>query len=129
MRASLPIIAALLAGGCVSTAPQTLAYEIEAPSDTVIIPSWAARGPSPADYHRVYPSSAKADGVEGIVYLRCNVELELTFACEIQEESPAGYGFGSAAMALAREFAIKPNYPQVTPGSVVRLPIRFVLES
>lgn len=129
----LLIIAALLASGCLSAEDQVAAYDLPAAverssPDTIIWPGWAARGPAPSAFQRVYPESAKAAALRGRVHLLCTVETGLTFACDVERETPAGYGFGAAAMELSREFAVTADYPNVAPGAVVRLPIRFVLE-
>ncbi|MEY2756907.1 MAG: hypothetical protein RIR33_685 [Pseudomonadota bacterium] len=134
MRTPLALLAALLASGCLSVvehepAPATQAKRDWIASDTILWPAWAARGPSAADFHRVYPVGAKADNVEGIAYLRCTIEQELTLGCEIDQEAPAGYGFGAAAIQLSREFAIRTDHDVARPGAKVRLPIRFALEN
>jgi hypothetical protein len=133
LRFFLPIIAALLASGCVSAEDQGAAYDLpvgaeRSSSDTIIWPGWAARGPAASEFRRVYPEGAKADGLSGLVHLLCTVETALTFACDVERETPAGRGFGAAALELSRAFAVKADYPNAAPGAVVRLPIRFVLE-
>ena len=132
LRFFLPIIAMLLASGCLSVADHGAAYElpvaVESSPDTIIWPAWAARGPAASEFRRVYPEGAKAADLSGLVHLRCTVETALTFACDVEQETPAGHGFGTAALELSRAFAVKADYPNAAPGAVVRLPIRFVLE-
>jgi protein TonB len=132
LRFCLPIVSALLASGCLSVADHGAAYElplaVESSPDTIIWPAWAARGPAASEFRRVYPEGAKAAGLSGLVHLRCTVETALTFACDVEQETPAGHGFGAAALELSRAFAVKADYPNAAPGAVVRLPMRFVLE-
>ncbi len=133
VNACLPILAAALASGCLSVADDGVNHALPmgytpTASDTIIWPGWAARGPAPSAFRRVYPEGAKAAGLQGLVHLRCTVETALTFACDVEQETPAGHGFGAAALELSREFAVKADYPNAAPGAVVRLPIRFVLE-
>jgi hypothetical protein len=92
-RFCLPIISALLASGCLSVADHGAVYKlpvaVERSPDTIIWPGWAARGPAASEFRRVYPEGAKAAGLSGLVHLRCTVETALTFACDVEQETPA----------------------------------------
>lgn len=88
-------------------------------------PRWIRR-PNPADFERAYPVAALRDGVNGSVVLACKVAEGGTLAdCQVARESPAGHGFGSAAMTLIRRFATDPAH--VPPGTPVLVPIQFMM--
>lgn len=50
-------------------------------------------------------------------------------SCVIIEESPAGYGFGSAALKLSSRFKLKPMERDGVPvsGGTIKIPMRFYL--
>ena len=51
----------------------------------------------------MYPAKAKAAGVEGSAVLVCgNTQHAALKDCVLSRETPAGYGFGDAALAIAR---------------------------
>ena len=61
------------------------------------------------DLQAVWPAAAMKKGAGGFASLRCEVTVTgaLQF-CVVDEESPAGMGFGNAAKALAPQFLLKP---------------------
>ena len=85
--------------------------ETETPRAASVInnPSWASR-PSAAQMARAYPSRAATDGLSGAASLSCVVRVDggLT-ACRVSNETPAGRGFGRAAMGLTRDFRMNPR--------------------
>jgi protein TonB len=84
-------------------------------------PVWLARPPSP---ERFYPRAAFMRGVEGRVTLACFVELDGRLSCTIEEEAPAGQGFGEAALAIARAHVMQ---PAAIDGAPVRARYRMVV--
>jgi protein TonB len=90
---------------------------------------WIER-PTSADFHRVYPRSAYRRGIEGRVVFRCTIDDngQLT-ACEVLSETPAGEGFGEAALRLSRRFRLptETTTGAATAGGVVQIPIQFRL--
>jgi TonB family protein len=75
-------------------------------------PKPAALAPDPAAaVLAFYPPAAKAAGVEGQAVISCrhNAHLALT-GCAIVSETPAGQGFGQAALAMA---AKSPDNPKL----------------
>ena len=84
-------------------------------------PIWLSRPTSP---ERFYPRAAFMRGVEGRVTLACFVELDGRLSCTIEEEAPAGQGFGEAALAIARAHVMQ---PALLNGAPVRARYRMVV--
>lgn len=92
-----------------------------------------SRGPTPQAFAAAYPPEALAAGVRGGQGLiGCTVGpaggLE---GCALVQETPAGLGFGAAALGLAPQFRMTLWSPDGRPtgGAPVQLPIRFELPS
>lgn len=84
--------------------------------------------PTAADLMAVFPTEAYRRGINGQATIDCvsTVQGALT-DCVAIEESPAGAGFGSAAIALTAQFLMKPaRYHGAPVQSVARIPIRFI---
>jgi protein TonB len=64
---------------------------------------WAAR-PSARRVADLYPERASRDGVGGRVELDCSVRSNQSLACSVANESPAGLGFGRAALNAAGSY-------------------------
>lgn len=91
-------------------------------------PEWAAL-PRARDVYRHFPKAALASGVNGRAVISCEVTVKGRLEkCVVREESPAGYEFGQAAIAMSRYFRMKPpvidGKPQ--PGGV-DVPVLFRL--
>jgi TonB family protein len=102
---------------------------------TVLIPVWSsaqpatpAQTPDPALVY--YPTAARAAGVQGQVVLSCSHNEHLAAKhCTVVSETPAGQGFGAAALAMAAQ---SPDNPKITlPDEPAKPPetvtIRFTL--
>lgn len=98
-----------------------------APPAVIRNPSWL-RKPSADQMDRVYPRRAREDGIGGSALLHCTVTVsgDLT-GCSVRSESPAGAGFGDAAVKLSRHFRMNPRTVDGTPvgGAQVDIPLRF----
>jgi len=96
---------------------------------TISDPTWLSR-PDAAQVSRAYPPDAERRGLGGGVTLNCGVSAAGSVTgCEVTDESPIGWGFGKAALALSRYFRMKPRIEdgQVVGGARVRIPIQFRL--
>ena len=76
----------------------------EARDDRIDIPQWDAI-PDPADV--AGPQLMTALGVEGVVRMTCRVADDGALkACAVDEEAPAGLGFGEAALKLTDAYRL-----------------------
>jgi len=91
-------------------------------------PRWTER-PNAADFTRHYPRRALERGREGRVVLDCVVAANRRIGCSVAEETPAGWGFGDAALRISEAFRMSPMLEngQPTEGGRVRVPISFRL--
>jgi periplasmic protein TonB len=121
---------AMMAAGC-EMFDEGDDYEYVREDDTIVAPAWAERSPTAADIRRVYPQVALDAGIEARVILLCTVQASRDLACTVDSEGTTGYGFGQAALSVARLFRVKPAEPDAPTavGRMVRVPIRFAVGS
>jgi len=85
------------------------------------------RAPSARDFARYYPDRALEQDQSGRVVLDCVASASGALDCAVAEESPVGWGFGAAAMNIARQARIEPTTEDGSSvsGRHVRLPLAF----
>lgn len=93
------------------------------------LPDWL-RKPTPSDLLAVFPSEAYKRGQSGKAVLSCvNTAQGKLTDCIAIDESPAGAGFGAAAIALTPQFLMRPGQLAGKPVvSVIRMPINFIMD-
>ncbi|HEX7948132.1 MAG TPA: energy transducer TonB [Phenylobacterium sp.] len=99
------------------------------PPEPIENPDWLPP-PAQADPLRYYPEVAQKRGVEGAATIACIVTAQGALTgCKVETETPAGWGFGEAALQLAPLFRMKPKAKDSAPvaGRPVSIPIRFKL--
>ncbi len=124
---TLACIAMACAAGCAG--PEEVSGYDGRADDFIATPRWAERSPTVQDIRRAYPQGAMDEGVEGRVVLVCTIMPSRDLACTVDTDERPGYGFGQAALDVAKLFRVKPAEPGASTavGRTVRVPIRFVL--
>lgn len=101
----------------------------EPPPSVITEPEWVKR-PSAEEFASLYPKPASRENVEGLAVMECTVDAagQMTL-CRILDESPLGFGFGEAALKMAKSFRMRPltKGGNSSAGGVIRIPIRFRL--
>lgn len=95
--------------------------------DPDVLPDWIRR-PAPGDLNAVWPSEAMKKGIGGQAVIHCKLTAQgALYDCKVVEESPAGMGFGVAAVALTPQMAFRPAMKDGKPVAYdgVRIPINF----
>jgi len=87
--------------------------------------SWAQR-PSARRIGELYPDRALREGVGGRVELSCTVQGNLSVICSVASESPAGQGFGRAALSASSSY--RANAARSDGSSAIGAQTRIVVQ-
>jgi TonB family protein len=100
----------LAAAAAVAAAPGPVAPPALAAPPNILISVAAPRfvqQPSPQEFASAYPHGAEALGVNGRAVLACDVDQSGRLErCKVAGETPAGAGFGGAALRLVHAFRV-----------------------
>ncbi len=69
---------------------------------------WAQR-PTARRIRELYPQRALREAIGGRVHMDCTIQADLTAVCAVANESPAGQGFGRAALAASIAYRAQPT--------------------
>lgn len=82
----------------------------------VVNPEWVSP-PTPEEIAAVYPPGARKAGVSGVATIDCNVTVDgKAIDCRVDSETPAGQGFGAAALKLSGTFRLTPRMVDGRPS-------------
>lgn len=82
------------------------------------------RSPSTSDLAREFPRPALAADVSGSAVIDCQIGVNFRFTdCQVESETPGGYGFGTAAVKVAAYYVLDPK--PSTVGGRFRFVVRF----
>lgn len=113
----------------VTLAPCAIAQSIGRPGAPESNREVWAETPSLADFAQVFPVQALRYNVPGRVVLNCDVDGNGRLArCAIAEETPAGMGFGRAALSVSSLFRMAPAARDQLSSDRIRLPISFEIQ-
>lgn len=79
---------------------------------------------------RYFPPEARHRRIEGRAVLRCTLDAASRVTeCPLVEQAPAGFGFGAAAVSVARALRFTPKLIDGRPvgGAKITLPVNFFL--
>lgn len=93
-------------------------------------PAGWLKQPSHRDLLAVWPKEAWKRGQDGKATISCEITTQGALRnCEVVSESPAGAGFGAAALTLSSQFLMKPAIKDGKPvASGVRIPLNFEMQ-
>ena len=107
----------------VAPSPASDPAQLRGTSGSVV---WAQR-PSARRIADLYPQRALREGMGGRVQLDCTVQPSLSVSCTIASESPAGEGFGRAALSASDSYRARPTLSDGTSavGARARIAVAF----
>lgn len=129
LRTALPDGAEGFARGVRIRAPVAFSPTLADPAAPEVGKAEWGRLPTAERATSLFPAKAKAAGVAaGTAVINCRVEKDGALAgCQVASETPAGLGFGQAALDLATDFRMQAWTSDGRPvdGSTVRFPVAY----
>jgi TonB family protein len=117
-------MAADAAGGAVARPRPKLPVE-----SAITSPDWVSL-PSAEQLAAYYPKLAEVLNLAGLATMSCEVTATGALAeCKILKETPAGIGFGDAALEMSKYFRMRPKTVdgEAVGGATVIVPLNFTL--
>ncbi len=113
---------------CIAAAGLLFAVAGCATTPVVVAPDWTSI-PTAENLGEAFPGFAADAGIAGRTRLKCELAISGVLEnCRVASESPAGLGFGAAAISLSSEFRAEPASRNGVPvRSQVTFPLRFAL--
>lgn len=105
-------------------------FDPPAPDPVIRNPTWL-KLPGAREFARFYPDREMRMQTEGKAVLNCQVTASGSVTgCKVASLTPAGSGFGDAALKLSRYFVMSPRTVDGQPveGGQVSIPISFNLD-
>lgn len=96
------------------------------PAPSIVFDAVWIRRPTPEEVKKAFPRGAQSD--TGRVRIGCDIAIDTRVKnCVIYQETPAGQGFGEAALKLSKSFRLQPNMIKGKPseGGFMGLVIGF----
>lgn len=130
-RVLASIIAAAFCGAAAKACAQSAAgTPVPKRPSVTANPDWAAL-PNNSDMWNAYPAAARSAYVEGDAKIQCSVAADGTLdGCVVLAETPQGWGFGQATLALAPRFHMRPRTVDgqaVSNGRVI-IPVHWAID-
>ena len=126
LRPSLPIASGPIATTGSTGAPDALPGQADSPEVTT--PARWIEKPSDEEIAAAFPDEARAADATGRAVVQCVISAGgEPSGCSVQSESPAGDGFGQAALNLARKFRFKAKTVNgaAVDGGMATISVRF----
>lgn len=91
-------------------------------------PIWA-RSVTTAQMERAYPVRALQREITGLVELACAIRANGRLTCDIANEGPTGWGFGAAALELARRLRAEDTMSDGGPSAGAEIIVEFEFQT
>lgn len=85
--------------------PGSVSGPVQTGPTLITNPRWLRQ---PRDLARYYPARPLARNITGEVVLECLVDTNGVLNCAVASETPANWGFGDAALRIARDYRMVP---------------------
>jgi TonB family protein len=123
------MVLSLLFAAAIAMPAPTEAPVPTAANASIVRPKLVSAPDGPA-VRNAYPPKALADQKDGSAVLHCRVSLSGTLVdCTADQDTPADYGFGDAALKLAPAFKLLPQTENGKPVDTGRLNFRVRFEA
>lgn len=77
----------------------------------------------------IYPRNARSKKIAGSATILCTVNTAPPMSCDIERESPAGWGFGRAARTRVQQLPMAADGDALLEGDAVRFEFEFAIDA